>query len=351
MAEHASAESSAQRRSFYESLVQQQLGPLWEIYANTLTSAPTPRDVAYRWQWKDLRPLLYEAARLVGPEEAERRVLMLLNPGLPALSAITQTLYAGMQIILPGEVARSHRHSPNALRFVVEGTGAFTAVNGERTIMHPGDFVTTPTWVWHDHGNEADSPVVWLDGLDMPFVTAVSAMFYQKYSEPQQPLTRPVGDSLARYGRGFRPAFESKEPSYSPIISYPYAAARSALETIADTEPGSPYDGVLMQYLNPLTGGSVLPTMDAFLQWISPGRVLKAHRHTGATIYLGVQGHGVIEIDGQRYPWEPHDVIVVPSWSLHRHQNTGQEPAILFSFSDLPIIRAFSLYREESISE
>ncbi len=335
-----------ERNTLDAALSSQHLGCLWEVYANTLTPTPLPKDVPYLWAWRELRPLLYEASRLVGPDEAERRVIMLLNPGLNGAPAITQTLYAGMQIILPGEVARSHRHSPNALRFVVQGTGAFTAVNGERTIMQPGDFVTTPTWVWHDHGNEAPDPVVWLDGLDMPIVTALSAMFYEKYPVPQQPLTRPPGDSWARYGRGFRPAYDANRLPYSPIVSYPYQEARAALAQIAHHDHGSPYDAILMQYLNPLTGGSVLPTMDAFLQWIPPETDLAPHRHTGSTVYLGVEGHGVLDIDGKDYAWEPHDVVVVPSWSVHRHRNPGQEPAILFSFSDLPILKALSLYRE-----
>lgn len=335
-----------ERTKLSAALASQHLGSLWEVYADTLTSTPVPKDVPYLWSWRDVRPLLYEASRLVGSDEAERRVLMLLNPGLNGESAITQTLYAGMQIILPGEVARSHRHSPNALRFVVEGTGAFTAVNGERTLMQPGDFVTTPTWIWHDHGNEADTPVVWLDGLDMPLVTDLSAMFYEKYSQPQQPVNKPPGDSWARYGRGFRPAYEVRRPPYSPILRYPYPEARQALAQIASHDRGSPYDAIFMQYLNPLTGGSVLPTMDAFLQWIPPVTDLEPHRHTGSTVYLGVEGHGVIEIDGKAYAWEPHDVVVVPSWSVHRHRNPGQEPAILFSFSDLPVLKALSLYRE-----
>lgn len=334
------------RERLFSALPGHHLGALWDVYTEALTSEPVTREVPYRWSWSHMRPLLYEAARLVPTDEAERRVLMLLNPGLGGKSAITPTLYAGLQIILPGEVARSHRHSPNAIRLVMEGQGAFTAVNGERTVMNPGDFVTTPTWVWHDHGNESDQAVVWLDGLDLPLVTTLSSVFYQKHPEQQQPVTHPLGDSTLRYGRGFRPAYDSAATHFSPIVSYPYRDARELLATMAQNDVVSPYDGHILQYLNPLTGGAVLPTMDAFLQWIPPHSILTPHRHTSASVYLGVDGHGTIEINGEAFDWEPHDVIVVPSWWRHRHVNPGDEPAILFSFTDRPVIKALSLYRE-----
>lgn len=338
-----------ERQQLFQSLPGQNLGALWEVYANALTPEPVKREVPIAWRWQDIRPLLYDAARLVPPDEAERRVLMLLNPGLPGLNAVTPTLYAGLQIILPGEVARSHRHTPNAVRFIVEGQGAYTAVNGEKTVMKPGDFVTTPTWVYHDHGNEGDGPVVWLDGLDLPLTTALSAIFYQRHQERQQPLDRPVDASITRYGRGFKPSWTAPATHFSPVINYKYEEARKALAHLAETETGSPCDGVMIEYTNPLTGGAVLPTMDAHLQWIAPNATLQAHRHTGSTIYLGVEGHGVIEIDGQEFRWEEHDVVVVPSWSTHRHRNTGSSPAILFSLTDSPVLKAFSLHREEAL--
>ncbi len=337
------------RRRLFEELPEKHLGALWQVYANALTPEPVKREVSYRWAWRETRPLLFEAARLVPTAEAERRVLMLLNPGLDGAVAITPTLYAGLQIILPGEIARSHRHSPNAIRFIVEGSGAFTAVNGERTVMEPGDFVTTPTWVWHDHGNAGSEPVVWLDGLDLPLVTELSAVFYQRYHEPQQPLSRPNGDSSLRYARGFRPAYHQAARHYSPIVNYPYREARATLAHVAATDHPSPYDGFIIEYTNPITGGAVLPTMDAYLEWLPPHTTLKPHRHTSSTVYLAVEGHGVIEVDGQRWEWEPHDVVVVPSWSRHQHMNTGDDPAILFSFTDGPVIRACALWREEGL--
>lgn len=342
-------ESDARRQAYYEKLADLHLGPLWTVFRDLLTPAPRPRAVPYQWRWQSIRPLLDEAVALVSTEEAERRVLVLENPGLEGESAITQTLYAGIQIIAPGEVARAHRHTANALRFILEGEGAFTAVGGERTIMHPGDFVVTPTWTWHDHGNQSQQSVIWLDGLDLPAALALAAVFYEPYPEESQLPGRPEGDSRWRWAQGMRPAYESATSLYSPILNYPYAIARETLERLAATSPGSPYDGVIIQYLNPLSGGPALPTIDAYLQRIGPKSSLQAHRHSGSTVYCGVEGAGVIEIDGRPYAWEGHDVLVVPSWVPHRHLNPHNEPAILFSFTDTPLLRPFGLYREEAL--
>ena len=334
--------------AFLRRLDELSMGPLWTVLKDTLTPFPTPRATVYRWRWRDVRPLLYESVRQVTAEEAERRVLMLLNPGLPGATACAETLYAGIQIIAPGEVARTHRHSPNALRFIMEGAGAFTTVDGERSLMQPGDLVTTPTWTWHDHGNEAAGPVVWLDGLDIPLVQQLAAMLFEPHPDRQQPVSKPPGDSRQRYAMGFRPAFESWSHPYSPVLAYPYRQARDALAAVAATSSASPCDDVLLQYTNPLTGSSILPTMDAYLQWVRAERRTAAHRHTSATVYLGVEGRGVIEVDGTDWEWEPNDVLVVPSWALHRHRNEAAEPAVLFSFSNAPVLRSLGLYRETS---
>ena len=157
---------------------------------------PRPEAVPVLWHYDDLRPLLMEAGRLLTEKEAERRVLILENPGLRGRSRATGSLYAGLQLILPGEVARCHRHATSALRFVIEGTGAYTAVEGERTTMSPGDFILTPSWTYHDHGNPGDEPTVWLDGLDIPIVNLFDTSFAEHYPGEVQPNTIPDGDSL-----------------------------------------------------------------------------------------------------------------------------------------------------------
>jgi len=146
-------ELTPERRAFYERLQSFGAAPLWEVMGTIIPPEPRPQAQPVLWKYDQLRPLLIEAGRLLTAQEAERRVLILENPGLPGRSQATGSLYAGLQLILPGETARTHRHAASALRFVLEGTGAYTSVDGERATMHPGDFIVTPSWRYHDHGN------------------------------------------------------------------------------------------------------------------------------------------------------------------------------------------------------
>src|SRR5690242_11970160 len=220
------------RRDFYERLGTLSMAPLWESLHQLVPPAPAPKYVPAAWDYDKVRPFLMESGTLITAKEAVRRVLILENPSMPGSSCITPTLYAGLQLILPGEVAPAHRHSQSALRFIVEGKGAYTAVDGEKTIMSPGDFVITPSWTWHDHGNESKEPMVWMDGLDVPLVELLDAQFAEKYPDDQQPLGRPTGDSLARYGSGLLPVGYEAKAITSPVFNYPYTRTREALETM-----------------------------------------------------------------------------------------------------------------------
>ncbi|MEX2598192.1 MAG: cupin domain-containing protein, partial [Dehalococcoidia bacterium] len=185
---------------FYEEVKKSHSSPLWTIDQ----PGAARRVLPFLWRWQDFRPLMHKAARLVPIEKAERRVLVFANPGLTDARrpGATTTLFANLQIINPGEIARTHRHSASALRLVVEGKGAWTAVEGEKSYMEPGDFVTTPNWTWHDHGHEGDEPMVWLDGLDIPVVQAMEVSFYELAAETKQQLTKPDDVSLRLYGAG-----------------------------------------------------------------------------------------------------------------------------------------------------
>ncbi|MBF3273774.1 cupin domain-containing protein, partial [Pseudomonas aeruginosa] len=225
--------STEKRADFYRRIRQQHLTPLWEALHSLVPAQPAGGCQAALWRYRELRPFLLEAGDLISAEEAVRRVLVLENPDLPGQSAITPSLYAGLQLILPGEIAPSHRHTQSALRFVVEGYGAYTSVDGERTRMEPGDFIITPSWTWHDHGNraaaEGGEPVVWLDGLDIPMLRFFGATFAENHDEPVQPLRRGEGDSLARYGSNMLPLRHQPTTPTSPLFSYPYARSREAL--------------------------------------------------------------------------------------------------------------------------
>ena len=191
------------RADFYDRIAGRHLRPLWEVLDDLVPPQPCPLTRAGLWRYGDVRPAIIESGEIITAMGAMRGVLVLENPGLPGLSLITDALYAGLQLILPGEVAPSHRHAQSALRFIVKGAGAYTAVDGERTTMAPGDFIITPSRTWHDHGNDSEEPVVWLDGLDIPIVALHDAQF-ERYPEGVQPVTRPEGDAEARWGRTWR---------------------------------------------------------------------------------------------------------------------------------------------------
>src|SRR6202166_4113952 len=189
-----------ERQQFYDRIAPANLAPLWENLHRMVTAEPAPACLPAIWRYRDVRPHLMESGGLITAQEATRRVLMLMNPGLGGGASITGSLFAGLQLIMPGEVAPAHRHSQSALRFIIEGHGAYTAVDGERTLMEPGDFVITPSWTWHDHGNETKEPMVWLDGLDLALVDLLNAVFFEAYGEDRFPAGRPEGDSIARFG-------------------------------------------------------------------------------------------------------------------------------------------------------
>src|SRR3954452_23746660 len=212
-----------EREAFYKKIDGENLTALWTVMSDLITPEPKSACRPHLWKFDIIRDYMTEAGKLITAKEAERRVLVLENPGLRGQSRITTSLYAGVQLVIPGEVAPAHRHSQSALRFVLEGRGAHTAVDGERTTMEPGDFVITPSMTWHDHGNGSTDPMFWLDGLDIPGVQFFDASFAEGLGEDEQPITRPEGDSHARYGRNLLPVDLKRTRKTSPVFNYPYA--------------------------------------------------------------------------------------------------------------------------------
>ena len=338
-------EPNAQRREFYERLDRQDSAPLWSAMARLVTPQPVPNYSPKLWRYGDMRPLLMEAGQLITAREAERRVLVLENPGLRGMSQITQSLYAGLQLIMPGEVAPSHRHAAAALRLVIEGHGAYTAVDGERITMHPGDFILTPSWTFHDHGNPGDEPVIWLDGLDVPIVNSFTTSFAEPYPEERQAITRREGDTAKRYGANLLPIEYRAASRSSPLFCYPYDRTREALDVLYRNGPLDPRHGVKMQYVNPVDGGPPMPTMGAYIQFLPKGFTSAAGSVTDGTVCCVIEGHGESTIGDTVVEWGPHDVFVVPSWCQAAHAAT--EDAVLFSFSDRPAQQALGLWREQ----
>jgi gentisate 1,2-dioxygenase len=337
---------ASERQDLYRRMDKHNLAPLWEVLHNLIPNEPATPCKPALWKYRDARPYLMESGKLITAKEAIRRVLILENPGMRGESCITQSLYAGLQLILPGEIAPSHRHSQSALRFIVEGTGAYTAVDGERTTMKPGDFIITPSWTWHDHGHPGSEPVVWLDGLDIRIVQAFAAQFHEVFPEEVQPVSRSEGSSVARFGANMKPV--GATPPFgktSPIFNYPYDQAREALATMSKDQDPDACLGWKMEYINPTSGGHAMPTIAAFLQLLPKGFGTQAYRCTDGTIYSVVEGTGKATIAGEKYEFEPRDTFVVPSWAPLTLE--AKDEVVLFSFSDRPGQEAMGLWREK----
>ena len=341
------------RQDFYARIGRLHMTPLWEVLHALVPPEPQQTCVPALWRWSDVHPYLSESGTLISAEEAIRRVLILENPALRGQSLITPSLYAGLQLILPGEIAPSHRHTQSALRFVVDGGGAYTSVDGERTTMSPGDFIITPSWTWHDHGNDgagrASEPVVWLDGLDIPILRMFGATFAETFPLRAQPVTRPEGSSIARFGCNMLPVGHVSRSRTSPIFNYPYARSREALDTLARHGDVDAWTGVKLRYVNPATGGWAMPTMGTALQLFPRGFAGKPWRSTDGTVYSVVEGRGRVEItrDARRdmFDFCPKDHFVVPPWSSARF--VADDDCVLFAFSDRPVHEALGWHREE----
>lgn len=349
------------RQRFYQAIARHQLTPLWEVLHALVPSQPQSPCVPAHWPYAAVRPFLLTSGQVISAEEAVRRVLVLENPALRGQSAITQSLYAGLQLILPGEIAPSHRHTQSALRFVIEGQGAYTAVNGERATMHPGDFIITPSWTWHDHGHtgqpgdpvDSSGPVVWLDGLDIPLVRFLDAGFAENGAVRSQDAARPEGTSLARFGHNMAPVRQDAPATlHSPLFSYPYERSREALDTLSRNAPLDLWEGVKLRYVNPVTGGAPVPTMAAYMQLLPAGFSGQPSRQTDGAVYSVVEGEGEATITSpagaaHRFALLPRDHFVVPSW--HTLQLASASGCVLFSFSDRPVQQALGLHREERL--
>jgi gentisate 1,2-dioxygenase len=337
---------AAERKAFYDRIDELNSTPLWEVLHALVTPTPSTPCKPYLWKWDAMWPHIMEAGRLITAKEAERRVLVLENPGLRGRSRITHSLYAGLQLILPGEIAPAHRHSQSALRFILRGRGAYTAVDGEKVTMGVGDFVITPSWTFHDHGNPSKEPMVWMDGLDVPLVELLDAQFMEKGPEETQHTDRDEGDNLAQFGNTMKPVQYKAKSRTSPLFWYPYERTREALEKMKNGREAHPCWGHKLQYTNPVTGESAMPTIGTFMQLLPRGFKGKDYRSTDSTVYAVVEGKGRCRVGSEELSFGPKDVFVCPSWMPYRLE--ADEQAVIFSFSDRPVQQALDLWRESS---
>src|SRR5437764_15407162 len=283
--------SKEELEDYYAKLQAQHVTPAW--IGGGISVEPRSEAVPYLWHWRDLRPQAMRAAELVGTQQAERRVLRLTNPKLPGVAS--NTLVANIQIVMPGEIARAHRHSAAALRLIIEGEGGYTVVNAERIPLHPGDLVLTPNWSWHDHANDTDTPMIWLDGLDTPLVRMLEAGFYEEYGQERQELAPAVNGSEWHY---------------------PMSEMRAALQRLAAANPGDADAEILLEYQNRRTGGPVMPTIACHMQLLRPGEKTRARRRVCCANYHVIEGAGSSMVGEQRLDWEDKDVFTVPTWTV-----------------------------------
>jgi gentisate 1,2-dioxygenase len=333
-------------QAYYDRISKMDMAPLWEVLKDIVPDQPRTVCAPAIWHFDQVKPYVDEAGRVITAQEASRRVLVLENPNLRGKSRITQTLYAGLQLILPGEIASPHQHTAGAIRFILEGKGAYTQVDGEKTLMSPGDFVLTPSGTVHDHGNTSDEPMIWLDVLDVPTVNFFETGFYVHLDADKQNTRREDHDSLVRFGSGVLPDGTDTKLNRSPIINYPYEKMRPILDRLARSGDIDPRHGARIRYANPFNGGWVMPTMGAHLSLLPKGFKGKDYRATDGSIFVCVEGKGSTKLEGKTMEWGPRDVFVIPPWQRYSHN--ASDESVLFSISDRPAQELLGIWREDN---
>ncbi len=351
----SNVEDTPELEAFYEELSAVNSDAFWNR-ANAIE--PWEPETRYRptiWRYKTMRDLCVRAIDLVSPEKAGRRVITLMNDSEAGRenTAVCGWLFSGLQAMKPGEITPAHRHTASAHRFIMEGGGAYTVVDGHRITLGKHDYVLTPNGCWHDHGVSADGELsIWQDGLDIPLMNVMESNFYAVYDKPAQTPKFPENDLPLSYGAGLKPETRGEwDQHYSPVMVYRWDQVRDALHKMAKVNDPCPHDGHMLRYSNPLTGGWAMKTMGANMQMLPTGFTGTAHRHTGNVVYNVAGGTGYSVIGGERFDWGEHDIFCVPSWMWHEHVNTGDEPAYLFSFNDFPVMDAFGTRLVEAMEE
>ncbi len=327
-------------------LAQKQISGIWRIPAGARPGDPKTKIQPYLWKWADIYDGLVQARDQIHLErgQAERRTLRLVNPGAQESEMTSHTMLFAFQMIQPGEVAPPHRHTMAAIRFILHGKGGYTNVDGEKMIMEDGDLILTPQWAWHEHAHEGAEPMIWIDGLDVPFVQSLQVISFESYPEKRLPVEERFCDSGV-YGLA-RPVNAGGAKLPAPL-HYRWRDIEPALQRLADA-PAHPCEGYALEYVNPLTGGPTLPTLSCWIQLLKPGQRTESHRHTSTVLYHAFRGSGTTVINGQPFHWEKGDTFVVPLWHWHEHANTtSNDDAILFSMNDAPLLKPFGLYREQ----
>ena len=350
----ARVRDNAELNAYYEDLAQFETGALWTVANDIEPWEPKPMSAAVIWRHKDLRKNIFRALELVKPEDAGRRVVYLRNPKRREVSACCGWLFSGIQVMNPGEMAPAHNHAASAQRFIMEGEGAFTVVHGHKLTLGHRDFVITPNGTWHEHGvMETGTTSFWQDALDIPLTNALEANFYEVHPDDYQNSNLPWNASPATYGTpGMLPAREKWGAFYSPLMKYTWDKTYEGLQNFAAVTDGDAFDGVILKYVNPETGGDPMATMGNAMQMLRPAEHTKAHRHTGNVIYQVAKGDGYSVIGGVLYDWTEKDIFCVPAWTWHEHCNSSAtDDACLWQVNDFPVMEKLKFYREQAFPE
>ena len=345
------AEEQEQLDQLYKDFNRENLIPLWTEIGDLMPMTPKPQAVPHIWRWNSLLPLAERSGDLVPVGRGgERRAIALANPGLGGRPYATPTLWAAIQYLGGHETAPEHRHSQNAFRFVVEGEGVWTVVNGDPVRMSRGDFLLTPGWNFHGHHNETDKPMAWIDGLDIPFVHYTDSAFFEFGSERVTDESTPNVSRSERLwaNPGLRPLSGLQNTVNSPISAYRWEYTDRALtEQLLLEDEGQPatvsQGHAAVRYTNPTTGGDVMPTIRAEFHRLRAGATTPATREVGSSIYQVFEGRGSIVLNGETTHLEKGDLAVVPSWVACSLQAETQFD--LFKFGDQPIIERLNLNR------
>ena len=304
---------------------------------------PRPFGAPRLWKWSKIREGLDAAARLVPTNfKGSRRAITLVHPDIGR--GTSNTLVMAVQLVKAGEAVYANRHTAAAIRFILEGgEDTYTITDGEKCVMEIGDLVVQPNWSWHNHVNESERDAVWIDALDVGLMAHLRTMFQEPHPAEDVRLFNSATDTTVRNPGSLSP------PGRSPKgFVYKWRETLPALNEMLEADK-SPHDGRCLEYRDPATGGPTFPTFSCWIQMLDPGERTSPHRHTANHLYHGFRGSGVIEVEGTEVAWEQGDFVVVPNWSWHRHRNSSdEEPAILFSATDRPLLELLGLYREEA---
>lgn len=327
-------------------LARANMAPTWKYVSEFVAREPRVSYRPWLWRWDDIIPLLMRAGDLITPERgAERRSMEHVNPDLTPYYSTSHTIATAFQLVRAGERAPAHRHMAGAIRFAArsQGGAVYTKVQGERLMMEENDLLLTPAHAWHEHANETQDDIIWLDALDFPLVNLLQASVFEP-GEGEVCPNRPDNYSRQQLGM-YRPTGWGRYPESQPALRYPWVEMHEALQNARNAD-GSTFDGVILEYVNPMNSGPTLPTLSCRAQLLTAGTKTKAHRSTSSTVYFVIGGEGVSVINGVEFHWGRGDVFVVPTWSWHEHHCKGDD-AFLFSITDQPVLEVLGMFREQ----